>query len=651
MVFYVFQNDLDQIMILPESMENMEMFPPWLGCTDVTLVCDNGQRLWAHKIILGLFSSTLRAVLETHPEAEAITLAGTNFEDLTSQLRNIYDDTKLLCQTNTVYLTKESTPVNEIVQDTSTMSPLVIAGKEIPENDSMIEIVQDATSMSTSVLGKEVPENIKHDQSEYKDLLEICFKDTNAIPENGDTSASDISEIKDDTENLEQAEKTETNACEINVIGEIDSKNIHDSTVIKDKDDGTATSRESGLISNITDELMEYVKRDWISYCKYKYSCTLCTYSSQVKYIIACHVQSHFSSDFIEKIKLEKSLEGFSKKRRPRKQYRNRQKCDYCEELFKTITMASEHVESTHPDKKQDEKYLKYPCTKSNCVKVFFKANMLNMHYKRAHKDFVTTAKALRVKKEIFNCLNCDKKFHEQSDFENHMEKKHQCDVKSVQQFQCAICDKLFRLRTKMEKHMHLHDSLTAICPLCGKASQSKREMYNHQHYHKAKLEKKVYWEQNQKECCGTNFSSYNKWLNHSFKVHDFGAMFCDVCGKKLLGKAKLELHKTQHKEGNALTEEIPCSKCDRKFDHKYKLKSHMVYSHKPNDEKKHKCTHCGKGFNFFGIFQDHLNVHSGLKPWLCEYCETAFNNKSNMLAHMRKSCKVKVKQKKSIEY
>ena len=58
----------------------------------------------------------------------------------------------------------------------------------------------------------------------------------------------------------------------------------------------------------------------------------------------------------------------------------------------------------------------------------------------------------------------------------------------------------------------------------------------------------------------------------------------------------------------------------------------------KPNTllMKKHKCEVCGKGFSESDRLKDHNNIHTGEKPYLCQFCSACFASKGTHAMHER---------------
>jgi uncharacterized Zn-finger protein len=54
------------------------------------------------------------------------------------------------------------------------------------------------------------------------------------------------------------------------------------------------------------------------------------------------------------------------------------------------------------------------------------------------------------------------------------------------------------------------------------------------------------------------------------------------------------------------------------------------------NEVKEHKCEHCGKGFNKIYLLQQHLNVHTGMKPFKCTACPKTFASYPNWRKHSK---------------
>merc|ERR1712226_692109 len=73
-------------------------------------------------------------------------------------------------------------------------------------------------------------------------------------------------------------------------------------------------------------------------------------------------------------------------------------------------------------------------------------------------------------------------------------------------------------------------------------------------------------------------------------------------------------------------------------FPTKVYLARHIKINHISDEEKPYRCEQCGKGFIDRVILEMHMNVHLGLKPFKCRYCDNFYQNISNQNAHERKA-------------
>jgi len=121
----------------------------------------------------------------------------------------------------------------------------------------------------------------------------------------------------------------------------------------------------------------------------------------------------------------------------------------------------------------------------------------------------------------------------------------------------------------------------------------------------------------------------------------------CGSCKKWYLGKSDLRKH-MKHVHNM-----ICCVACGKKIP-EAKFGEHNLYHHTPEHEKPFVCSICVpiKGFVAKGQYDDHLNIHNGIKPHVCKLCpNVSYASRGNLAAHTRathQGKKRKPKQKKA---
>ena len=221
--------------------------------------------------------------------------------------------------------------------------------------------------------------------------------------------------------------------------------------------------------------------------------------------------------------------------------------------------------------------------------------------------------------------------------------------------FQCSICNYLSLKRCNSLRHIArnhkkeirsetagLNNRSTAETNDCGKSICKK--LYGNQgktfwcrecarfFSNLAKLEKprkrsKKIWNKELCQECGKNVTNLK---NHILHVHTIENVNCSKCEKVLKNAKALKQH------NDNVHEKVPCAHCGKLFGAGSKMSAHIQNQHTSNEDKKHKCEVCGKGFIDKERLKDHKNIHTGEKPYLCQFCSSCFASRGTHAMHER---------------
>ena len=73
---------------------------------------------------------------------------------------------------------------------------------------------------------------------------------------------------------------------------------------------------------------------------------------------------------------------------------------------------------------------------------------------------------------------------------------------------------------------------------------------------------------------------------------------------------------------------------CSKEYQTKYNLLRHINVNHLK--KKTGKCNICQKEFIDYENLKEHQNIHSDIKPYVCQLCGKGFRNKCMLTRHKR---------------
>lgn len=118
--------------------------------------------------------------------------------------------------------------------------------------------------------------------------------------------------------------------------------------------------------------------------------------------------------------------------------------------------------------------------------------------------------------------------------------------------------------------------------------------------------------------------------MMHVKNEHELRVYICDVCGQDFRKRNELSMHLDEH----VATEEgdFQCEVCNRIFSNLRLFRIHKRM-HYPQS-KLWTCETCGKRYSSRNLLEEHINTHTGIRPYVCKTCGKDFASKYTYKAH-----------------
>ncbi|XP_025832557.1 zinc finger protein OZF-like [Agrilus planipennis] len=291
--------------------------------------------------------------------------------------------------------------------------------------------------------------------------------------------------------------------------------------------------------------------------------------------------------------------------------------------------------------------------------------------YTSQHKQKIATNERLGTENEnvkTFTCKHCKVIYDDIKTYQCHMTLEerlyycHHCkDSKRITKQELIDHCKLFGIpfnqpkffrnaRVKKPRSPRVNNGL--LCEICDREYNEKKSLEEHyaeahiDHYKcetcdegfKKLLEYVVHIkghssDNNTFNCTLCQYSTQKSCL---FKIHlqanhdKFKKYTCDVCSKKFSVHSRFQEHMNFH------TGEKPfqCDFCGKNFMYSKYLSSHIAHFHKVRSEEELKCTICGMQCTTFVTLMDHKRRKHPKVLHVCEVCGKTFSEKIGLTLH-----------------
>ncbi|CAH1115484.1 unnamed protein product [Psylliodes chrysocephalus] len=274
-----------------------------------------------------------------------------------------------------------------------------------------------------------------------------------------------------------------------------------------------------------------------------------------------------------------------------------------------------------------------FECQK--CGEMFWDLMQMKAHNKEKHGDVDDYEddddedySEEDTKYGTYYCSTCGLSFHRQDNLRRHQRIHVKEEYVNEHEFGhiCNVCGESFQEALDLLAHAEVHARTHEFrCMICGEVAEDENLLAVHV---QAKHGKNL--PPNTCMLCGRSCKDRRTLLKHSWEHSKEKVFACTKCDKTFHNKARLKRHMLSHRN-----KVVTCDVCGEEFPDGRSLMNHR-HSHSSVSGRQFPCRECGKTFGSRSSQQIHIRIHTGERPYGCRFCWKAFADGGTLRKHER---------------